>query len=195
MTTRSKPRLRILVDCDGVLSDFVQLCLDYAVLHHGLRFQRSAIDQWDCMAALGFPKSEWKVFGERIGPLEMCRKMPVMQGAADFYAKLLRLGEVKVATTPFNAAWLTQRAEWLEEFGVPLDRQIHIHDKQDLACGMSEEGWEILIDDKVENCVAFVKAGGRAFCIAAAYNTNCPDHIERGSHADCLDWVASISQN
>jgi hypothetical protein len=178
---------------DGVLADFVALCLDYVARNYGLRYERSAIDQWDCMAAMGFPKSEWKLFGERIGPMLMCRRMPLMQGAVEFYAKLVRLGEVKVATTPFNAVWLTQRAEWLEEFGIPIDRQIHIHEKQDLACGMSEEGWEILIDDKVENCVAFVEAGGRAFCIAAPYNNHCPDHIERGSHADCLEFVRALS--
>lgn len=198
MTTRSDSPLRILCDADGVLVDFVALCLDYVARNYGLSYRREAIDQWDCMAALGFP-TEWPRFAAAVGPLELCRRMAPMPtdvpgGAAAFLVALESLGEVKIATTPMNPAWLQQRAEWLEEhMGVPLSRQIHLHDKDELTGGA--RGWDVLIDDRVENCVRFAEAGGRAFCIAAPYNAHCPDGIARGTHAECLDFVAALSSS
>jgi 5'(3')-deoxyribonucleotidase len=200
MTTPSEfasppARLRILVDCDGVLSDFVGLILNWVERTHGLAYRRESVDQWDCLAALGFGPEEWKRLSDSVGPLELCRKMPTLPGAAAFLVALEAQAEVKVATTPMNAAWLGQRAEWLEEhMGIPLERQIHIHDKSDLA-GPTYAGkrWDLLIDDKVENCVAFAEAGGISFCLAAAYNTDCPADIERGTHADCLDFVGALT--
>jgi deoxypyrimidine-specific 5' nucleotidase type C protein (NT5C) len=201
MTTTSSPDtpppLRILVDCDGVLADFVGLCLDYVARNYGLTYRREAVNQWDCLAALGFP-NEWPRLGAAVAPLELCRRMSPMPtpglpgGAASFLVALEALGEVKIATTPMNPAWLVQRAEWLEEhMSIPLARQIHLHDKDELTGGA--RGWDVLIDDKVENCVAFAEAGGIAFCIAAPYNAHCPDGIERGDHRACLDFVRALA--
>ncbi len=198
---RAAPRLRVLVDCDGVLADFVGLCLDYAARQYGLTYQRAAIDQWDCLAAMGLEPSEWGRFSASVGPLELCRRMATLPGAAAFLVALeAEYGpdNVKIATTPMNAQWLTQRAEWLEEhFAIPVARQIHIHDKDDLTrhyIAPGPRGWDILIDDKVENCAAFQDAGGLAFCIAAPYNTHCPEEIARGNHAECLTWVAAVTE-
>lgn len=195
MTTRSNP-LRILCDADGVLVDFVALCLDYVAKNYGLSYRREAIDKWDCMAALGFP-TEWPRFAAAVGPLELCRKMQPMPtgmpgGAAAFLVALEAIGEVKIATTPMNSAWLSQRAEWLEEhLAVPLSRQIHLHDKDILAGGA--RGADVLIDDKVENCEAFTAAGGVAFCIATPYNAHVRRDIARGSHRDCLEWLRGLA--
>lgn len=196
MTTPSEPKLRILCDADGVLADFVGLILDWVQRHHGLSYCREAIDQWDCLAALGFGPEEWRRLSASVGPLELCRKMLPLPGAAAFLVALESVAEVKIATTPMNSAWLGQRAEWLEEhMGVPLNRQIHIHSKEDLAksCRDWKFGWDLLIDDKVENCVAFAEAGGISFCLSAAYNTHCPTDIQRGGYAECLDFVEALT--
>lgn len=192
MTTASdSSRLRVLCDVDGVLADFVGTFLDYIQKTYGLSYRRDAIDQWDCMVAVGMPKSEWRRFSDAVAPLELCRKMLPIPGAAAFLVALESAFDVQVATTPMNAAWLTQRAEWLEEhMGVSLERQKHLHAKEELA-----GSWDVLIDDKVENCVAFTEAGGIAFCIATPYNAHLPNHIARGTHADCLDFVASLRQS
>ncbi len=193
MTTPSNP-LRILCDADGVLIDFVGLVIDYTARHRGLYYRAEAIDQWDCFAALGI-KDEWPRFAAAIGPLALCRNMLAFPDAREFLTGLERLGSVKIATTPMNTAWLTQRGEWLEEFGVPLNRQIHIHDKIDLArwCGTNGAGWDVLIDDKIENCLEFQSRGGLAYCIAAPYNTACPSDIPRGTRKECLSWLAAVA--
>jgi hypothetical protein len=190
----SSPTLRILVDCDGVLSDFVGLVLDFAESHYGLRYRRECIDRWNHWECMNIPDLHTRL-AALVGPLELCRRMLPLQGAAAFLAGLERLGEVKVATTPMNAAWMAQRATWLEDFGVPLARQIHMHGKADLARGgdPNAPGWDILIDDHAENCEAFQAAGGWAFCIAAPYNEHVDANIPRGTYEECLAWVAAVS--
>lgn len=185
--------LRILCDVDGVLADFVGLVLDYVQRNTGMSVQREAIDRWDCFAAVGL-SDHWPYFREQCDGLELCRKMPALSGAAEFYAELSRLGTVRVCTTPMTVSWLSQRAAWLVEFGVPLSEQLHMHDKSDLtrsACGAF--GFDVLIDDRVENCEAFVRAGGKAFCISAAYNTHVSACVPRGTHAECLAWVRALA--
>jgi 5'(3')-deoxyribonucleotidase len=189
---RAASRLRILCDADGVLVDFVGLVLDYVQKNTGLYYLPSAIDQWDCFAALSLPE-HWPYFRDQCDRLQLCRSMRPMLGAAEFLAELRRRGDVAICTTPMTPGWLTQRAEWLEAFGVPLKEQIHCHAKQDLVrYGSQTSGWDILVDDKVENCQAFVDAGGAAFCITAAYNTHCPPTIPRGDWRACLAWLDGL---
>ncbi len=184
------PHLRVLCDADGVLSDFVGTVLYYAYQFCGAKFQREAIDQWDCFAALGLPKSEWPRFRAACNELQLCRRMDQLPEAAAFYAELRGIAaKVRVCTSPMNAGWLTQRAEWLEEFGVPLAEQIHWHDKHELV-----GAYDVLIDDRAENCEAFVAAGGCAFCIATPYNTHVRTGgaLKRGTHAECLAWLRGL---
>lgn len=180
-------RLRILCDVDGVLADFVGLVLDYVQKNTGLSYLHSAVDKWDCFACLGIPE-HWPYFRTQCDELGLCRSMREIPGARDFYAALRRLGDVRVCTTPMTTAWLSQRAEWLVAFGVPLNEQIQWCDKHELV-----PAYDVLIDDKAENCEAFAKAGGVAFCIATPYNTHLSPHIVRGSHAECLEWLREIA--
>lgn len=180
---RPPSALRILCDVDGVLADFVGLVLDYVQKNTGLSYLPSAVDQWDCFACLGLSE-HWPYFREWCDSGE-CRTAPEMLGAREFYAGLRELGEVRVCTTPMTIAWLGQRAAWLEDFGVPLAEQYQMHDKHALA-----GHYDVLIDDKVENCEAFEAAGGKAFCLAAAYNTSYAG--ARGGHTECLAWVRAL---
>lgn len=186
-------RLRILCDVDGVLADFVGCVLDYVQRNTGLSYLHSAVDQWDCFAALGLAE-HWPFFREQCDSLALCRSMRSLPGAADFYAELLRIageGNVKVCTTPMTPAWLAQRAEWLVAFGIPLGEQIYAHDKSEL-----HPAWDVLIDDRAENCNAFVEAGGVAWCIATPYNAHveeCPS-LHRGTHAECLAFLRNVAR-
>jgi 5'(3')-deoxyribonucleotidase len=186
--------LRILCDVDGVLADFVGLILDYVQKNTGLSYRPEAVDQWDMLQCLGLG-DHWTYFRTQCDELALCRTMRPLPGARAFYAELEQIAgaaNVRVCTTPMTPAWLTQRAEWLVEFGVPFERQIQIRDKHELA---RED--LVLIDDKAENCTAFVKAGGRAFCVATPYNTHLAElhygnDVPRGTHAECLAWLRGL---
>lgn len=187
------PRLRVLCDCDGVLSDFVGCVLEYIQRNTGMSYRREAIDQWDCFAAVGLSE-HWPYFKTQCDRLDLCRRMPELPGGRELWAELTRPGapyEVKVCTTPMTVAWLSQRAAWLEAFGVPLKHQWQGEGKEDFA-----GKFDVLLDDRVENCVAFRKAGGVSFCIAAAYNTHAhglPTYVPRGTHAECVSWLRSLA--
>lgn len=196
--------LRILCDCDGVLADFVGLVLDYVRNKTGLSYRPEAVDQWDCFKCLGLSE-HWPYFRDACDGLELCRSMREvvwqlpggLVPAHEFFAELERIAgdpaRVVVCTTPMTVSWLSQRAAWLEAFGVPLARQKHTHDKADLV-----GAWDVLIDDKAEHCADFTRAGGVAFCIATPYNTHLADlpggaAIARGSHADCLRYLRNLA--
>lgn len=180
-------KLRILCDVDGVLADFVGLVLDYVQKNTGLSYLPAAVDQWDCFACLGLSE-HWPYFRTQCDELRLCRTMRPLPGASEFYAELRRIAsDVRVCTTPMTAAWLSQRAEWLIEFGVPLKEQIQWCDKHELW-----PAYDVLIDDRAENCEAFTAAGGVAFCIATPYNNHLSPRIARGTHAECLAWLRAL---
>jgi 5'(3')-deoxyribonucleotidase len=179
--------LRVLVDCDGVLSDFVATFLDFVSRHHGVTYQRSAVNKWGPFEALGLAPA-WGDFRHYVEAFGLCRKMSPLGGAQAFWRAISGRYDTKIATSPQPyGAWLEQRSEWLRcEIGIPFDRQIHLHDKADLA-----GTFDVLIDDAPHNCEAFEAAGGRAFCIAAPYNENVA--TQRGDYAAALAWLDSVA--
>lgn len=188
--------LRILCDVDGVLADFVGLVQDYVQRNTGMSVRREAIDQWDCFAAVNL-REHWPYFRRQCDELGLCRSMRLMPGAKQLWAAILAIDpKAKVCTTPMTVAWLSQRAAWLEaEMSIPLAQQWHGHGKEDLT---RPEGWavgfDILIDDKVENCEDFAHAGGYAFCIAAPYNTHVGRELDipRGDWRACVEWLRAF---
>lgn len=187
--------LRVLCDVDGVLADFMSTAREYAHTYYPSAKTSETlphhIDVWDPGDALGVPKlMSFMRDDPHIG--QWCRGMREFPMARAFWAQLCahpRVGVVNVATVPFCAAWLTPRAQWLESFGIPLKQQTHIHAKEALAGGFS--GWDVLIDDNRDNCEAFHHAGGRAFMIARAYNSEYAGCVQRGDYADCLRWLST----
>lgn len=189
--------VRILCDCDGVLSDFVGAVIDYVARTYGMRVCREAIDKWDCFAAVGCG-GEWPRFHTACDELQLCRRMAELPGARELWSAVLAADpDARVCTTPMTPKWLTQRAEWLIEFGVPLVSQIQVHGKEALA-----RAGVILIDDRAENCEAFVRAGGRAYCIATPYNAHLDElthdmalvvRPQRGTHAECVAWLRELA--
>jgi 5'(3')-deoxyribonucleotidase len=179
--------LRVLVDCDGVLSDFVATFLDFVSRHYGVTYERSAVNQWDPFAALGLAPG-WGAFRGYVESWCMCRKMSPLPGAKDFWWAIRAKRVVKVATSPQPyGAWLAQRSDWLaDEMDISFEQQIHLTDKTDLV-----GTFDVLIDDAPHNCEAWQSAGGKAFCIAAPYNENVA--VPRGDYADCLKWLETVA--
>lgn len=177
--------LRILCDVDGVLFDFVDLCQQVAP-----HLEREALERdWDHFGGADFPEG-WQRLPEHVMFRQLGLVGKLLPGARKFWRALNALpgARVRVCTSPLPNCpeWMGQRAAWLQStLGIPAHEQFHIHEKAALAGG--PRGYDVLIDDKVENCVEFVEAGGRAWCIAQPYNQDVK--CLRGDYAACLAWL------
>ena len=168
-------RLRVAVDVDGVLVDFVSGLADLVERCTGVR-PRGRVTEWDHLAAWGNPVT-WEYVREHA--LKLAESLSWYHEAQDTLARLMRDHDVRFATTPMNVDWLGARAGWLEAHGFPIAKHIHLHDKSWLAA-------DVLIDDGVHNLVGEtgVREPCRPICIARPWNAHCPLSVTRVDFAD-----------
>lgn len=173
-------RLRLAIDVDGVLFDFVSALADLVERKTGRR-PRGLCDDWDHLAAWGTPS--WPTPFTWADAQAHARELAETGGwypqAQDTLARLRRDHDVRFATSPMNVPWLAARAGWLEAHGFALDAHIHLKDKSWLAA-------DYLIDDGVHNLVGEtgVRLPCRPICIARPWNAHCPIDVPRVDFAD-----------
>lgn len=180
---------KILVDCDGVLSDFVGGALQLARDLHGIERTHADWTEWTPTEDFGWPT--WK---EDVDNAILHRNFVLglkpLRHAVEFLHLLEDLvgrENVLVCTAPWGgragSRWLAQRHDWLRiHMQVPTERQIHC-DRKDLV-----EGW--LIDDSPKHLRARrYKVGAPGFMIDQPWNRGADVGSAHGSHADCLRYV------
>ncbi len=108
--------MKLLLDCDGILSDFVGASLRYLQQAHGLKFTPEQVTEHDICKALSLDnitaiwlQHEWRMPG-------FCLGIEPYPGSKDFVESLKQLGDIVVVTAPMAAArpWMYERLEWLE---------------------------------------------------------------------------------
>jgi len=137
--------MRILLDCDGVLADFVGSVLGRLpwVLKHEhvtcMDIQKS-LDLGPTYTAMLNHELRRQGFASLIRPLH---------GSKKFVRELKKRGEITVVTRPMtdSPTWVWERVGWLyKHFGL---ERIEFTDRKDLVPG------DVLIDDDPENLVRF----------------------------------------
>lgn len=143
---------RVLLDCDGILSDFVGGYLALLEQHTGLKPVREAIDQFDIGAALGLTAEQSARMKRAIGDEHrLARCLDVYPGAREGVARLRSVADVYIVTSPWNSnpTWTHDREHWLKQhFDIPHSRVVHTSAKH-LCVG------DVFIDDKVSAVVAW----------------------------------------
>jgi len=139
-------KLRILLDCDGVLSDYCSGCFDLIEQHTGDRHTHEEVTHWDVFEVLGKGHLKPRLKEEQAKP-GWCQSFPVIQGAKEFVQCLHEIGEVVIVTSPMSTpTWADDRRIWLDRhFGIPKGRIISTEGKQYV------DG-DVLIDDSDDNC-------------------------------------------
>lgn len=103
---------RILLDCDGVVADFIGgVCA-------GLKargFERTPEDVKHWALEHSFTEEETRATYELMKEPGFCHELEWYEGARDFLRDLLREGEVHVVTAPFRdgTSWMNERLAWL----------------------------------------------------------------------------------
>lgn len=159
--------MNILLDVDGVLGDFpseaLTFCNRYGRSNDAPVWDLAHVDEHDILKALKLEHLQER-FDQHCIDSDFCRHMPVYDGAQAFVEKLRGLGSLVIVTSPYSAVptWCHSRLAWLaEHFGIHK-RDVVFCKRKELVRG------HVLIDDKLENCEAFVS--GSSFRVAHVFD-------------------------
>lgn len=162
----------ILVDCDGVIADFVGSALKWVNDKLGTSYTEADIKEYDLFAAIG-QQSLWKDFHKMVSSGGFCKNIRPYQGAKRLIQDLNDYGNVFVVTKPLHCpTWYYERTEWLNEhFGIPKNHVIFASEKRLI-------GGSLLIEDSFDNCVEWSSENfGPVILIDKPYN-----RVDMGKH-------------
>lgn len=177
--TKKKHREPVLVDCDGVVCNFMQHCLDFA------NGSGKTSRQWKYEEMINdsrsYPywkeadlESEWQKEG-------FCSTLPLIPGSQQFIEDLRSLDvHVLFVTSPprNNKTWPHERTEWLEKhFGIKRDEVIFAVDKRYV-------GGITLIDDHLKNFHAW-----------QAYNNSSATLVAQPWNSSILDKCVEVDKS
>jgi 5'(3')-deoxyribonucleotidase len=179
--------MRMLVDMDGVLDDFVKEVLARWNELNGTAFTHDQIDMWHMEEVLG--EDRYGISASVYIDRWMCEPdffefLEPIPGAVAGFNRLMELGEVVVASTISTAAehCYDGKRAWLRRYlpHWPIKNFIALHRKELLDA-------DCLIDDGTHNIQAWLDAGKQnAILYDAPYNRNprCPD----GLYVRAYNW-------
>jgi len=143
-----------LVDCDGVLADFVQAALDALHALTSRRYQPTQITSWELFDSLpAEEKMHQHSVYSRLKGRGGCAGIPVYPGAKEGIESLREVADVVIVTSPFYGSdtWVSERTRWLKDnFGINPDDIIHTKNKERIH-------GNIFVDDKPEHVEAWLK--------------------------------------
>jgi 5'(3')-deoxyribonucleotidase len=162
----------VLLDCDGVLSDFLGAFITVATATVGRPFAAEQITEFDICKALGLVPDEAGRVYRNIQREGFAAGLDVIPGAIEGVRSLQEVADVYIVTSPWNSnrTWTYEREAWLKtHFGIPHKNVIHGSAKH-LVRG------DVLIDDKGSTVIEWNAAhpGKTAILWAAPYNVMDP---------------------
>jgi len=145
-----KSSFLILLDCDGVIADFLTPTLEFVKNKTGQEFTHTHITEWDIFKSIGMADM-WKDFHEFASKKNFCAKIKPYTGSQAGVARLRLVGDVYVVTSPLATPhWCFERTQWCEKhFELGKPNVIHAEAKY-MVMG------DVLIDDKYENILSWV---------------------------------------
>jgi len=115
----------VVLDCDGILCDFVGAALDFVERQTGTRPAREDIRTWHIFDSVGDPAIR-DAFNVHAGRPGFCECLAPFEEALEGFPALASVAEVHIATSPWDSpTWMWERTNWLNKhFGVPAS---HVH--------------------------------------------------------------------
>lgn len=177
--------MRVVLDVDGVIADFVGAVLDVrnAIVFPPL--SRDHVKEWDMETLL--PPGHRDAFFWHCGRPGFCARLAEFPSAIAALRELQRRGhEIVFATAPWNSpTWIEERTAWLQARfpGVEIH---HVKDKTGVH-------GDVFIDDKPEHVIAWSQAhpGAHARLWDAPYNRE--SNLRRlHNWPDALEMIAKL---
>lgn len=179
--------MKILIDCDGVLSDFTGSILEKLNSKLSTKYRREDITDFDIPKVFNIPKD---VFWSLTKGEGFCLNMQPLTGAKDAILELRNLGEIKIATSPIDSKyWHRERILWLRKLGLKDDEIIFASDKTWLKA-------DVLIEDKLSTVLSWAKAYPQSLSLIcdATYNQFPPSLQVPANVHRVYDWNDIIKE-
>lgn len=140
----------VLLDCDGILADFVTPVLDEVHRLTGSRYSLDDLKTWEIFDTLPYGPEIKSACYARMKEPGACAALTLYPGAKEAVAKIKELADLYILTSPMRSkTWAHERTDRLEKhFKISHDRVIHAHAKH-LVVG------DVFIDDKPSNVASW----------------------------------------
>lgn len=141
--------MRILLDCDGVMSDFVGATLRYLNLQLGYGLKYEDVTSYDMLRDLPLHDKDRKKLETYWTTTDIHTDTKPLVSAAWGYTQLVSAGhDVRVLTAPLYSSrgWMAERVYWLgHHIGVPAKHIIFAsHEEKPYIEG------DVLVDDRTD---------------------------------------------
>lgn len=179
---------RIWVDCDGVLSDFVEAYLELVADLFGRAHVHNDVTRFNFSECVTTKEEDRIVWGRINATPGLIRGLPDLPGV-DYLPRLRELGDVGCLTSPTTGPhWVPERFAWLLDRGFTKRDVIFASDK-------SHVRGDFLIDDSLENCEAWQAAhpNGVAILLDSPWNRHqlAGDFVRAYTWEDVINEIAS----
>jgi 5'(3')-deoxyribonucleotidase len=117
----------VALDCDGIISDFLQGALDAIFEVTGKRFQKQDVTGWNPWLSLRLQPDECDAVFHIIETPGWCESLEVMPGAVDGFSRLFAVADITIVTAPWASSptWVFERQRWLSRHIFPAGEVIH----------------------------------------------------------------------
>jgi len=177
-----KKRLRILMDIDGVVADFMATALDIVEKLSGDRYHPTDFHAWDIFETI--PREHELDFLDAFKVKGTCLGIPLIPGSKEGVDGLRARGDLYVVTSPMGCVetWSHERDAWLKQhFEIPTSKIIHTSAKYVCA-----GDW--LIDDKPANITPWLEHNPNGKAMLWHHNYNAKEDLGPRVHR-VHNWV------
>ena len=179
---------RVLVDCDGVLADFLTAALHVINESERTCFKHEQVTAFDICESLGVPHC-WDTLRAACASPGFVLGLEQMPEAA-WHIELLRdLADVFVVTSPMSVPnWAYERGLWLERhFNFKKPSVVQTEAKHVIL-------GDVLIDDKIENVESWAEhhPNGLGIIFQAGYNKTYSSTLKNVVRAS--GWPETVKQ-
>ena len=144
----------VLLDCDGVLADFVGAFLGVVGAQLGRWHKPHEVTSFGIANSLDLSKEEFDLCAVEVEQPGFCAHLNAYPGARCGVSRLREIAEVYIVTSPWNSnpTWTHDREAWLDRhFAIPHSHVVHTGAKH-IVSG------DFLVDDKTETCAKWQAA-------------------------------------
>jgi 5'(3')-deoxyribonucleotidase len=182
---------RVLLDCDGVLSDFLTSALQVINTSAKTDFKHHEVTEFDICQSLGVPH-EWPTLRAACGEKDFCINMGLVPGAVAGVEALREKADIFCVTSPMSVPnWVVDRNIWLEKhFGITKAFIVHTEAKH-IVTG------DVFVDDKVENVKIWAEYNPKNLAILfdASYNQNANISLPNVARGHGWDGVLHLANH